>query len=149
MAWAPYEARFAVRFGDCDPARILYFPNYFDFFHAAMEDFFRDRLGERYHVLLTRDRLSFPTVHLEVDFTAPVTFGDQVVVSVEVLRIGRSSVVLRYTGRRASDGAKVVLARATTVATDLDRMKSVPVPEPLRERLEREREAAEARGEGP
>ena len=42
-SWIPYEARFPVRFGSCDPARIIYFPNYFDFFHAAMEDFFRDR----------------------------------------------------------------------------------------------------------
>lgn len=137
-AWAPYEARFAVRFGDCDPARIMYFPNYFDFFHAAMEDFFRDRVGALYHVLLARDRLSFPTVHLEVDFAAPVTYGDEVRLVVEVARVGRSSVAFRYTGRRGSDGATVVVATATTVATDLDRFKSVALPDFLRAPLERE-----------
>ncbi len=52
-AWVPYEAKFPVRFGSCDPARIIYFPNYFDFFHAAMEEFFRDRVGALYHVLLS------------------------------------------------------------------------------------------------
>lgn len=141
-SWIPYEARFPVRFGSCDPARIIYFPNYFDFFHAAMEDFFRDRLGALYHVLLSQDRISFPTVHLEVDFRAPVTFGDECRISVEVARIGRASVDIRYTGRRSSDGRETVVATATTVCTHLDAFKSVPLPEGLRISLEREEKAA-------
>ena len=88
MAWAPFEARFPVRFGLCDPAKIIYFPNYFDFFHGAMEDFFRDRLGTQYHVLLNKDRISFPTVHLEVDFASPVAYGDEV-------RIGSIDLIFR------------------------------------------------------
>src|SRR5437870_11005830 len=95
-AWTPYESRFPVRFGLCDPAKIIYFPNYFDFFHAAMEDFFRDRLAAQYHVLLNKDRISFPTVHLEVDFSATVAYGDEVRIVVEVAKLGRTSVAFRY-----------------------------------------------------
>ena len=141
-AWVPYEARFPVRFGSCDPARIIYFPNYFDFFHAAMEDFFRDRIGALYHVLLGKDRISFPTVHLEVDFVSPISFGDEVRVTVEVAKVGRSSLAFRYVGRRGSDGVAVVDATATTVCTDLDAFKSVPLPDELRGPLERELNAA-------
>lgn len=141
-SWAPYEVRFPVRFGLCDPARIIYFPNYFDFFHAAMEDFFRDRVGALYHVLLARDRITFPTVHLEVDFQAPVSYGDEAVIQVEVAKVGRSSVAFRYTGRRGSDGTRCVVATATTVATDLDKFKSVALPDALRAPLEREAKAA-------
>jgi 4-hydroxybenzoyl-CoA thioesterase len=144
-AWVPYEARFPVRFGSCDPARIIYFPNYFDFFHAAMEDFFRDRLGVLYHVLLAKDRVSFPTVHLEVDFSAPISFGDEVKIQVEVAKVGKSSVIMRYTGFRSSDGAKVVVCSTTTVCTDLDAWKSVPVPDSLRGQLEREERMARER----
>ncbi len=143
-AWSPYELELPVRFGACDPAGIMYFPNYFDFFHAAMEDFFRDRIGARYHVLLSGDRITFPTVHLECDFRAPVRFGDQVRIAVTVERIGRSTVVLGYTGRRDEDGEVCVVAKATTVCTDLEAMKSVPLPETLRGAFERERDAAGA-----
>jgi YbgC/YbaW family acyl-CoA thioester hydrolase len=146
-AWAPYEARFPVRFGLCDPARIIYFPNYFDMFHGAMEDFFRDRLGLLYHVLLAKDRISFPTVHLEVDFSAPVTYGDEVRIQVEVAKLGKSSVAFRYTGFRSSDGQKVVRSTATTVCTDLDAFKSVPLPDLLRSPLEREERHAREAGE--
>jgi YbgC/YbaW family acyl-CoA thioester hydrolase len=142
-SWVPYEARFPVRFGLCDPARIIYFPNYFDFFHAAMEDFFRDRIGALYHVLLGKERIGFPTVHLEVDFAAPVAFGDEVKIQVEIAKVGRSSVAFRYTGRR-SDGNKVVEATQTTVCTDLDAFKSVSIPDHLRAPLEREEKASAA-----
>lgn len=140
-AWVPYEARFPIRFGNCDPARIIYFPNYFDFFHAAMEDFFRDRLGVLYHVLLVQDRVGFPTVHLSVDFASPIVFGDEARISVEVSKIGRTSVDFRYTGRRSSDGQQTVVATATTVCTHLDHFKSAPLPESLRAALEREERA--------
>jgi 4-hydroxybenzoyl-CoA thioesterase len=148
-AWSPYEVTTPVRFGACDPAGIMYFPNYFDFFHAAMEDFFRDRVGARYHLLLERARVTFPTVHLEVDFRSPLRHGDLVRITVEVARIGRSTVDLRYTARRAGDGAVCAVAVATTVATDIDAMKSVPVPDELRAPLERERLAAAAPSPSP
>ena len=140
--WSVYEDEFAVRFGDCDPARIMYFPNYFDYFHAAMEDFFRDRLDTQYHLLLEHKRVSFPTVRLEVNFSAPVRFGDAVTIAVEVVRIGRSSVDLRYTGRRSSDGKQVVVATATTVATDMDEFHGVELTGDLLGALERERDGA-------
>jgi len=145
-SWVPYETRFPVRFGLCDPARIIYFPNYFDFFHAAMEDFFRDRVGALYHILLGKERIGFPTVHLEVDFATPVGFGDEVRITVEIAKVGRSSVAFRYTGYRSSDGKKVVVATATTVCTDLDAFKSVGIPDHLRGPLEREEKAAAAHG---
>jgi 4-hydroxybenzoyl-CoA thioesterase len=141
-SWVPYETRFPVRFGLCDPARIIYFPNYFDFFHAAMEDFFRDRIGALYHMLLGKERIGFPTVHLEVDFATPVAFGDEVKIQVEIAKVGRSSVAFRYTGRRMSDGKTVVLATQTTVCTDLDAFKSVGIPDHLRAPLEREEKAS-------
>lgn len=142
QGWSAYEDEFAVRFGDCDPAKIMYFPNYFDYFHAAMEDFFRDRLGALYHVMLQEERVSFPTVHLEVNFSAPVRFGDAVTIAVEVARIGRSSVDLRYTGRRNSDGKQVVVATATTVATDMDEFHSVELTGDLLDALVLERDGA-------
>ncbi|HZU96860.1 MAG TPA: thioesterase family protein [Planctomycetota bacterium] len=144
-SWVPYETRFPVRFGLCDPARIIYFPNYFDFFHAAMEDFFRDRVGALYHVLLGKERIGFPTVHLEVDFATPVAFGDEVKITVEIAKLGRSSVAFRYTGYRSSDGKQVVVATQTTVCTDLDAFKSVTTPDFLRAPLEREEKAAAAK----
>ena len=147
-SWVPYETRFPIRFGLCDPARIIYFPNYFDFFHAVMEDFFRDRIGTLYHVLLGKERLGFPTVHLEVDFATPVAFGDECRITCEIAKVGKSSLAFLYTGYRGSDGKQVVRATQTTVCTNLDEFRSVAIPEHLRAPLEREQRASAAHRSG-
>ena len=40
-----------VRHPDVDRAGIVYFPRFYDFFHRALEDFFRDEVGVPYHDL--------------------------------------------------------------------------------------------------
>src|SRR5262245_6720012 len=63
----PFRARRLVRFADCDPAGIVYFPRYFDFFHAAVEDWFREGLELDYWGMLRDRRLGLPAVHTSCD----------------------------------------------------------------------------------
>src|SRR4051794_36933489 len=98
-----FSTRLGVRFGDCDPAGLVYYPALFDFCHAAMEEFFAARCGKSYAQLLSED-LGFPTVSVSAEFTAPFVYGDDVDVEVWVSRVGRSSATFEYRLRRASDG---------------------------------------------
>src|SRR5262249_60482134 len=51
----PYRSRHPVRFGDVDHAGIVYYPQFFIYFHEAFEDFFNSN-GLPYDQLLNQRR---------------------------------------------------------------------------------------------
>jgi len=136
--------RVEVRFGDCDPAGIVYFPRFFHLFHEAMETWFSAGLGLSYAGLILERKLGFPAVHSEADFKAPCALGDSIAVELRVARLGRSSIGLEYVVRGgAGDRGDVRLTGATTcVVMDLDPAspgfrRAVAIPDELRARIER------------
>jgi 4-hydroxybenzoyl-CoA thioesterase len=132
-----YQHVAQVRFGDVDHAGIVYYPHFFRYFHEAMESFFDENGPFRYADLIGRRRVGLPTVHIETDFVAPLKYGDLLELTLSVERIGRSSIVWRYEGRRRSDGTHAVTARITTVCTSLETFKAMPIPDDLRAVLAR------------
>lgn len=132
----PFSTRITVRFGDCDPAGLVYYPVLFHYCHAAMEDFFAARCGKPYARLISEDRLGFPTVNARAEFFAPFVYGDETEIEVFVSRVGRSSATFEYRLRRV--GAETLLASATLVqvAMDLDERRAVPIPETYRHAFE-------------
>jgi YbgC/YbaW family acyl-CoA thioester hydrolase len=127
-----------VRFGDCDPAGIVYFPRFFDFFHQAMETWFPTHLGLGYDEFVRVRNLGFPAVHTQADFERPCRFGDRIEIHQRVTKLGRSSIAFAYEvhgddGRRAT-------GRSVCVVMNLDERspehgKSVAIPEQLRARI--------------
>ena len=81
-----------------------------------------------------RDGLGFPTVKVEMEFLAPVHYGDHVSVAVIVERVGRSSVQIRYEG--AVGARPVFRARNVAVVVDMRSFRPIPMPPWLRERFE-------------
>ena len=73
----PHLYRKTVRFGDCDPANIVYYPRLFHFCHLVMEDFFESALDLPYVELIEVRRTGFPAVHLDADFQSTMPFGDR------------------------------------------------------------------------
>lgn len=143
-----YRHRVVARFGDCDPAGIVYFPRFFDWFHVAMEAWFGAALGQPYHELL--QRYGLPAVHTEADYAVPVRFGDVIHVELRLGRLGGSSVRLDYRvvgedgGLRATGSTTCVLMGTDPALPD--HMAAVPIPDRLRERLERFRGTPGPRG---
>ena len=82
----PYRNARVVRFGECDPAGVVYYPIFFQWFHDAMEDWFAHRLGVPYAEVLKE--LGFPAARTEADFVRPCRLGDAITVSVEVEKLG-------------------------------------------------------------
>lgn len=44
----PFSTRMKIRFGDTDPAGLVYYPNIFHYFHIAMEEYFSAHCGISY-----------------------------------------------------------------------------------------------------
>lgn len=127
----PFRTQVPVRFGDVDHAGIVYYPQFFIYFHTAFEDFFNTN-GFAYHVQLNERRLGFPTVHIETDFKAPLRYGDALDVELTVAHLGDKSAVFRYVGKRNRDGVFAVQADITSACIDLDRFHAVRIPDDLR-----------------
>ena len=129
-------ARIIVRFGDADPAGLVYYPRLFHYFHVAMEEFFAARCGIPYDRLMAEERIGFPTVKAQAEFFAPLVYGDETEVEIRVAHVGHSSVTFEYSARRASD--RLLCARSTQVhvAMNLDTRRAVPIPDKYRQALE-------------
>jgi acyl-CoA thioester hydrolase len=82
---------------------------------------------------LTQSELTrFPRRRLEVDFLAPLRFGDEVVVEIAASAVGRTSVTYRW--RVLRDGVSCVEGTTTCVHVD-DAGLPCPVPAELRAAL--------------
>jgi len=129
----PFKTKLKVRFGDVDKAGIAYFPRIVGYFHFAFEDFWESYMKQPYDVVINKEHLGFPSVHLEVDFQKPLSFGDTLVAEVTTVKLGRSSVVLQY---KLSRGKTVcVLGRITHVGVDMKTFKARAIPAKYRKRL--------------
>jgi 4-hydroxybenzoyl-CoA thioesterase len=128
----PFSTRITVRFGDTDPAGLVYYPNIFHYFHIALEEFFGARCRIGYERLMADERIGFPTVKTETEFFAPLVYGDEVDVEVYVSRTGNSSATFEYAARRAADQTLCARSTQVHVAMNLDTRRPVPIPETYR-----------------
>jgi 4-hydroxybenzoyl-CoA thioesterase len=128
----PFSTRIRVRFGDTDPAGLVYYPNLFHYFHIALEEFFADRCGIAYHKLMADERLGFPTVNAKTEFFVPLVYGDDLDVGVHVSGVGRSSATFEYEIKRVSDGLLCARSTQVHVCTSMDNLRPQPIPDKYR-----------------
>ncbi len=129
----PFSTRINVRFGDTDPAGLVYYPNIFHYFHIALEEFFAARCRITYARLMADERIGFPTVKTETEFFVPLVYGDEAEIEVVVSKIGQSSVTLEYSIRRVRDAESCSRVSQVHVAMNLDTRRGVPLPDLYRQ----------------
>ena len=127
-----FSTRIKVRFGDCDPAGLVYYPVIFHYCHVAMEEFFAERCGISYSRLMADERIGFPAVNVQAEFFTPLVYGDEAEVEVHVSRVGESSARFEYNVRRASDSVLCARAVNVLVAMNLDERRAIPIPDKYR-----------------
>lgn len=124
----------AVNFGDTDPAGLVYFPNIFHYCHIAMERFFEEICDVAYSHLIEAQRLGFPTVKIEAEFTSPLRYGDVIDIEVKVLKVRNKSMSLSYKVK-SSSGVLCVEVSQVVVAMDLETYGSVKIPDQIRHKI--------------
>src|SRR5262245_5149277 len=125
-----------IRFSECDPAGIVFYPQYFILFNDLIESWIDELLPEGYHGVIAGRRVGMPTVRLEVDFKAISRMGDQVYLTLEVVRLGQKSLTLAWRCM-SRDGELRMATTQTIVFTSLDTHRSVDMPADLRAAIER------------
>jgi 4-hydroxybenzoyl-CoA thioesterase len=87
---------------------------------------------------MIRDRrVGVPAVHVECDFKHPLRYGDVARIETTVAKLGRSSVSFRYALSRQSDGTPCATVLHVCAMSDLDHLKSIPIPGDIRTFLTR------------
>jgi 4-hydroxybenzoyl-CoA thioesterase len=127
-----------IEWGDCDPAGIVYFPRYFEYFDACTVALF-ERAGFRKREMMQQHGIGgIPLVDIKARFMIPSRFGDDVVAESSVTEWGNSSFVVRHRLRKA--GALAVECFETRVwvarvGGDPERFEARPIPAQVRERF--------------
>ena len=123
-----------VRFGDCDPAGIVFYPRYFEMFNNLVEDWCAYGLGTSFQELIQVRELGLPAVSINTDFAATSKLGDELRAELSVQKIGSSSITaaIQLLG---SDGGVRVRATLVLVLMDLKKACATPIPDAMRERI--------------
>lgn len=130
-----------LRFGDCDPSGIAYFPSYLHLLVGVTEEFF-EALGFPWPALMTARGIALPTVRLDVTFSRPGRHGDMLEFVLGVRRIGTSS--LDFAHQISIGGTLCWAAEQRVVATEIAAHRSCPWPDDIRSALEHQLEASHA-----
>ena len=135
-----------VEFGDCDPAGIVWFPNFFRWIDAASRNFFTvcgvppwSQLEARTGVLGT------PVVDIQSRFVNSASYGDQLAIHTQVTEWRGKSFVMRYRVLRGEGDAATLIMSCDEVRIFASRrppgegasangngIRAVQVPEDIR-----------------
>lgn len=124
-----------IRFAHCDPAGIVFFPQYLVMLNDHVEDWVSDGLRIPYATLIGERRIGLPTVRLECDFRAISRMGDEVVFALQLERLGTRSLTLQ-TEVVGPGGERRAALRQVLVSTNLDSHTAIPLPADLRRAAE-------------
>ena len=133
----PFVQSRIVRWGDCDPAGIIYTPRILDYAIETVEVCLREVMGASWNDMREQHNIGGPTVRFECDIRKPLAPDMAVDLVLTVEKLGRSSMTSRIVCVDA-EGAEYFQARLVScfVARDSPtEIRALPLPEAWRERL--------------
>jgi 4-hydroxybenzoyl-CoA thioesterase len=136
-----------VEFGHCDPAQIVYYPNFFMWFDQGTQHLF-ESVGIHWRDLPRHWGYHAPLVDAQARFVKTVTWGDDIEIESQVEHWSTRSFKIRHTVRRA--GSAELLAERfevrAMVAPDPgkpEQMNAVAIPEEIKRRFAADADATE------
>lgn len=121
-----------VRFLECDPQGVLAHPRYLDLFDDTYMRLNTTRMGG--FAAFVRGGIETLVVKTEVEFARACRAEDELRIVLDLERLGRSSVTLRYRVLGAGDDDERARARTTYVCTVAGAGRSTAFPRWMRER---------------
>ena len=125
-----------VQFGDCDPAGIVFFPNFSRWMDQSSLAFFMAcGIPPWRELVKTRGIIGTPLLEIHTRFLKPATYGEQIQVHTTVEEWAVKTFRQRHVVKRGD----TVLCEGTEVrafcirdANDPERIRAIPVPEDLK-----------------
>ena len=130
-----YEHRLRVRYGETDQMGVVHHANYLLYLEEARTAYMSS-LGCPYRQVEARG-VGLPVRRLELRYRAPAFYEEELLVRVEVGRVGAASVSFDYEVLRAEDRAEIATARVELACVSLSdpARKPIELPADLRSTL--------------
>jgi acyl-CoA thioester hydrolase len=129
----PYLHRLRVRWGECDAQGVVYFVKYAEYVDLALTELWRDRFRPYGDMIASGADLM---VHaMELRFRAPARFDDELEITLDVERVGESSISSAWNIVRARDGEVLCEGTIRHVCVDPAGLGKMRVPDDLRAAL--------------
>jgi 4-hydroxybenzoyl-CoA thioesterase len=140
MTSRKHVTHFTVEFGDCDPAGIVFYPNYFRWMDAAAWHFFAAMGVSRWNDIADAPGLiGTPLVDAQARFLRTAGPGDAIDVETSVSEWRRKTFVLAHLIRRGMDTlaeGREVRVFACAEGDDPRKIRAVTPPESIRRLIE-------------
>lgn len=131
-----HRMKLTIQFGDCDPAGIVYYPNYFRFFDNATAAMLTSAFGRNKRNWLAHYGIAgIPMVDTGARFLKPSTFGDSVDIHSEITELGRSSFSVQHRLLKGGELAIEAHEKRVWVVRDGEAIRSAPLPDDVRQLL--------------
>ena len=98
MAAVSFEYSIDVSWGDCDPAGIIYYPNYFRWFDATYNAFLQSRRLDQRTLEQKLGTMGTGLIDVGASFKAPITYGDHLTLSLKIDSWSDKTLRLIYEG---------------------------------------------------
>jgi 4-hydroxybenzoyl-CoA thioesterase len=128
-----------VEWGDCDPAGIVYFPRFFEYFDACTNALFERAGFKKSEMLKHYGLVGIPLVEASAQFYAPASFGEKVTVVTEIVGWGNSSFNVEHKMYKGELLAAEGREKRVWTIRDVEResgMKSSAIPAEVKTRFE-------------
>jgi acyl-CoA thioesterase FadM len=142
----PLVVRRRVKWGECDPAGVVYTVAFSEYVMSAAELFYGSLFETTPQRAKKEQGFGTPSRALDFDFRLSLRPDDEFEMTVAVADIRSRTYVLEITGRTAT-GDVAFVARLTPVCVARDERRSIEIPPNFRKALERYRNACAAGGQ--
>jgi 4-hydroxybenzoyl-CoA thioesterase len=121
-----------VQWGDCDPAGIVFYPRYFEWFDAGTILLFEKATGmTKIKMLEAYAGAGLALVEASAKFFVPSQYGDDIEIETSVKEFGRASFAMQHrvtkAGTLALEGSEKRVWTARDPA-DKHKLRSAPIP---------------------
>ena len=123
-----------VRYGECDPQKIVFNANYLLYFDVAFTELWRDAVGP-WDDMTEQWGVDAVVAESVLRFRAPARFDDVIALQLTVARLGRASIETHFVIRR--DEEVLVEGEMRHVVVDARTWQSTEMPAQVREGLSR------------
>ncbi|WP_432260887.1 acyl-CoA thioesterase [Cupriavidus sp. TMH.W2] len=144
LSETPFAVRRRVKWGECDPAGVVYTPNFSEYVISAAELFYGHLFDGRPQQIKDEFGFGTPTRALELDFRRSLWPDDSFDIAVTVEAINTRTYTLVMTARMSEGGETAFVARLTPICVRRGTRDAITLPASLRNALEQYQRECEA-----
>lgn len=117
-----------MRWSECDPANIVYFPHYLTYFELGSLDYLRSRGADWTAIGRHFGYYSFPRVEAHARYRGSARYNDVIAVHTWVGDVARKIVTFDFQIHRPSDGAFLTEGHMKVAPVDTQRRAALITP---------------------